>query len=393
MAPRNRSPKYRDYPDNLYSQTKNGREYFFYIHPVSKNRTAWGAIEKKRAFGLARQLNNRLFEADDLVAKVELREMGLISGNGTFSKVIQRYKTEALPSLHLKPGTLRAKEYQLNRIDKDLGSEVMQTYPLYKLAEYLDTNFYKNPYVKHRQCLIELYKFAKTKGIYTHKDNPAEETRVSKNDQTKVRARLDIEGFKAIYEYEGTPQFIRDAMDLSLVTLQGRHEIVSAKFTDESEGHFHFIREKTRGFTERAFIRLPVTSTLSNLISRCRVRDSFLSPFLISRAPERRARTELATKEHWTQVTPDYFSKQFAKCRDACGHFKDVPKSQRPTFHEIRALGGERYLHQGYSKEYISALMGHTTIKTTDIYLTGHGRVEWSECAADLDYQEALKTI
>lgn len=391
MVPRSRSKKYKDYPDNLYSQNKGGKEYFFYRHPISGNRTHWGAIDKKRAFAAARQLNGRLFQAEDIVSKVELSEQGIGLKNGTFEYVIDRYESEILPASELKPGSIKARGYQLNRIKKDLGSEVMQNFPLYKLAEYLDTNFAKNPYVKHRQCLIDLYRFAKTKGIYTHRDNPAEETQTSKNDQKKKRQRLIVEGFKAVHSFKDTPQYLRDAMDLSLITLQGRFEIVSVKFTDEVDGHLHFIREKTKDQTEKAFIRIPVTEKLSELITRCRMRDDYVSPFLISRKPARRLRSDLEAKEHWTQILPDYFGKQFAFYRDACGYFDHIPKDERPTFHEIRALGGDLYVEQGYSKEYVSALMGHTKIATTEIYLKGHGRINWSTCDAELDYEKVFK--
>lgn len=391
MVPRNRKVKNKGYPDNLYSQIKGGREYFFYRHPISGNRTYWGSIDKKKAFAAARTLNARLFEAEDIVSKVELTEQGITTGTATFEYVITRYKDEYLPTIGLKPGTLKAKEYQLNRIEKDLGKEVIQNYPLFKLAEYLDNGFAKNPYVKHRQCLIDLYKFAKTKGIYTHKDNPAEETLPSKNDQEKQRTRLNAESYQAIYNYEGTPQWLKDAMDLSLITLQGRMEIINVKYSDITDDHIHFIREKTKDQTEKAFIRIQLTKQIKDIITRCRLRDNHISPHLISREPERRVRSVMNERGHWTQILPDYLSKQFKKYRDECGFFDKLNPEERPTFHEIRALGGDMYIEQGYSKEYVSMLMGHTKVQTTEIYLKGHGRINWSVCAAELDYSKALK--
>lgn len=59
-----------------------------------------------------------------------------------------------------------------------------------------------------------------------------------------------------------------------------------------------------------------------------------------------------------------------------------MPAAQRPTFHEIRALGGALYLEQGFSKEYVNLLMGHTSQKMTDEYTDQHQN--WTECDASL---------
>ncbi|MFT4906312.1 MAG: integrase [Oleispira sp.] len=54
--------------------------------------------------------------------------------------------------------------------------------------------------------------------------------------------------------------------------------------------------------------------------------------------------------------------------RDSIPEIKDMPAAQRPTFYEIRALSGSLYLEQGFSKEYVNLLMGHTSQKMTDEY-------------------------
>lgn len=59
-----------------------------------------------------------------------------------------------------------------------------------------------------------------------------------------------------------------------------------------------------------------------------------------------------------------------------------MPAVQRPTFHEIRTLGDSLYLEQGFSKEYVNLLMGHTSQKMTDEYTDQHQN--WTECSAKL---------
>lgn len=45
-------------------------------------------------------------------------------------------------------------------------------------------------------------------------------------------------------------------------------------------------------------------------------------------------------------------------------------------------LGGAEYLRQGFSKEYVNLLMGHTSQRMTDDYIGQH--INWTECRADL---------
>lgn len=59
-----------------------------------------------------------------------------------------------------------------------------------------------------------------------------------------------------------------------------------------------------------------------------------------------------------------------------------MDKDERPTFHEIRGLGGSLYLDAGYSEEFVNLLMGHTSMRMTKGYTDQHQ--EWTECRADL---------
>jgi integrase len=91
------------------------------------------------------------------------------------------------------------------------------------------------------------------------------------------------------------------------------------------------------------------------------------------------------SKSHWCQILPDRLSKRFAAAREKLKKFSDMKPSEKPTFHEIRALGGWLYLEQGHSKEYVNLLMGHTTMAMTDHYTDRH--IEYTECKAELSYQ------
>ena len=103
-------------------------------------------------------------------------------------------------------------------------------------------------------------------------------------------------------------------------------------------------------------------------------------PFILHRLPDRRV--PFAGQEHHGQIRGDLLQKHFQKVRDSLPVFQGMPKEERPTFHEIRGLGGALYLQQGFSKEYVNLLMGHTSQRMTDGYTDPHQ--QWTECAADL---------
>lgn len=74
------------------------------------------------------------------------------------------------------------------------------------------------------------------------------------------------------------------------------------------------------------------------VVGEC-LRSARVSPYLIHYRPRARRREQIGAKAHWPSVTSDYLSKQFTKARDAAQVYADLPADERPTFHEIRALG------------------------------------------------------
>ena len=73
-------------------------------------------------------------------------------------------------------------------------------------------------------------------------------------------------------------------------------------------------------------------------------------------------------------------------CSWAISSTRGLPVGERPTFHEIRALGAWLYEQQGFEQEYIQGLMGHADVKMTEHYQAGHGddEVVYTKVKADL---------
>lgn len=373
MAPRKRLLKNRSLPANLYVLRKNGAEYYSYRHPITKMIHSLGT-DKKKAIASARQLNMILVKEDDLTRKV------LGNSGHTLSALIDRYREEMLPRKNLSNSTLQLYEYRLNRFIEDLGSKPLEYFTTQTVAEYLDSTFKGNAYVKHRGTLVDLFRFGMTKGWLD--DNPAETT-FAKSEDKKKRQRMTMEQFKAIHSK--APGWLKNAMELALVTLQGRYEICNMKFEDIQDGYLYITREKTKK-NEWSNIRIQVTSDITAVVKRAR-KSGIVSPFIIHREPERRNRAK--GREHWTQLTLNDFSARFREIRDEIKLFESIPKEQRPTFHEIRALGSWLYEKAGHETTYVQRLMAHADEKMTEYYQSGHEK-KWLEARAELSLKQLL---
>lgn len=377
MATR-RLRKNSDLPQNLYRETKKGKVYYKYRHPVKKIFFSMGS-SKPEAFAAARILNAQLMGETDLIRKV------LATTNKTMAHLIERFREERLPEKGYKP----AVEYNwgkwLDRLKRDLGGLEIESLDVQFIASYLDENFQNNSYINHRKVLKELFTFAINKGLFpSDRMNPAEVT-YAKPAKEKVRRRLTLEGFNAIHQI--APRWIKIAMELSLLTLQGRNEVVKMKFDDFENGVLKVVREKIEEH-EHSHLKISA-SKLQDILKRSR-NSGIASPYVVHRRPERKVKAKGRT--HWTQVAPDYLTKAFSKLVDSLEVFAEIPAEERPTFHEIRSLGSWLYKKNGYdNKTYVRPLMAHADEKTTAEYQSGHEET-WIEVSADLDIDSLINT-
>jgi len=222
MAPRRRIKKGLE--PNLY---ENGG-YYKYRHPITRKERGMGK-DKKKAVAAARQLNAMFMSGQDLVAKI-------VSSYSEFPRletVIDRYVSEFLPTKELKQGSEEAEIGRLNRIKLDLGTKTLDKFTVKFCADYLDNNFAKNPYVKHRGSLKALFEFAKRKGLFSG-ENPINSTeKKTKQGNKKDRQRMTLKQYRELHS--ASPVWLQNAMDLSLLTLQGLNEVVTARFDFEDK--------------------------------------------------------------------------------------------------------------------------------------------------------------
>jgi integrase len=309
-----------------------------------------------------------------------LAEKVFSSGDIPFSDLVDRYQADVISRKKAAVGTIKAWQYRLNRLKQDLGHILVRSFTVKDCAEYLDANFSRNPYIKHRTTLVELFRYAIVKGI--RETNPAEITYSSTQDQ-KERQRMTPGQFKALHQ--AAPEWLKIAMELALLTLLGRWEITHVKFSDVHDNALWIVREKSKEH-EWAHLRIALTSELESIISRAR-RSGVASPYLVHRRPIRARPNQLT--DHWSQLAPNTFSAEFRKLRDSLDLFQGIPSQQRPTFHEIRALGSHLYEQAGFSRDYVQRLMAHGDPKMTEHYQTGHGK-KWVSVEAELSLKAIL---
>lgn len=376
MAARPRSPKNRALPENLYP---NGK-YWQYRNPITGKKTSINR-PLAEAVKLAKAANAKL--APLMVDDGAL--LSLITGERapTFERLLERFELEWLPGRDYAARTLQEIKFKLERYRQDLGKRMIGQLDVLAVAEYLD-GFANNAYTKHRGLLVQVFAFAVAKGMAER--NVAEMTLVKKEAE-KQRQRHTREGLAAIIEHPETPDWLSRAIRVSLATLLRREDVVTLRkdAVDMAKGTIRVSPGKSEKYANPIHLEIQMGAALREVVQEC-LRSPIVSPFLIHYRPRARKREQLDAKEHWTAVTPDYLTKEFSRVRDLVKAYDHIPAGQRPTFHEVRALGSWLYDQQQFPEDYIQALMGHADAKMTRHYQEGHGEqvIEYQVVGADL---------
>jgi integrase len=186
------------------------------------------------------------------------------------------------------------------------------------------------------------------------------------------RERLTLEQFRVVYDL--APQvapWLRNAMELAIVTVQSLDEVANMKFRDVQDGRLHVVRGKTD-----AHIRIPlglrldaVGWSVDDAIRRCK--NSVLSPYLVHHIEHQ------GQAKPGMRVNPQTLSKAFSAAVERAG-IKAPDGKTPPTFHELRSLGIRLYKAESYNPQ---DLAGHKQASTTDLYRDSRG-AEWIEVRA-----------
>lgn len=370
MSPRKRSKARAGWPDYLNATKRpDGRLYYWYKRPGMKSH-GFG-YDKKKAFDAAKQLNQLLGEGKDLVAKV-------MGNHRKLSDFADKFTGDILPSRQIKGKPLSESTLAGYRqrvaviVDHFGGHRDMESITLREIAEFLDSHPPRMSNV-YRATLVVMWRYAKASEWVT--ENRPETT--IKRDEAVKRKPLTLDGFKAVRAR--APAWFQKAMDIALESLQGRSELSVMRWPNEN-GIIRIIRKKVDKY-ETSRVELHVWPELGKKIDA--FRDELFVPFVIHRKPERKkAQAEKAKhREHQYQVLPEQLSREFAKARDKSGFYSDMEPAERPTFHEIRALGADLKRKDGWPEELIQKLMSHSDVDMTKHYLDKHEKA-WIEVKA-----------
>jgi integrase len=358
---RARSKARAGWPDNLYPN----RGGFKYRHPVTRKET-WMGQDKAKAFAAAKKLNALLVTSGDLVERVT-------GAQETVADAITVFRRDDVPGRKWAPKTAEVYESVIQRIEKGLGDRTVATLTVKDCATFI-RGVTESPRARQQFRLVLGWILACAVEEGWADTNVALATR--KFTHERQRERLTLETYKAIHAK--APAWVQNAMDLSLLTLLRREDVVSLRFSDERGGALCVVPSKTEGSTG-VRLKITVNDELAALIARCR--DSVLSPYLIHRLPGKARPSHMRAKDrsHHTQVLPEQLSRAFADARDEAGIEGDNP----PTFHEVRSLGGALLKDAGWTLEQVQALMGHSSAAMTEVYLEGH-EAPWQEVAVGI---------
>lgn len=367
MSPRPRKKNNRGLPQNLYFDER--RSTYRYRRPTDGKWFQFGT-DRLKAIDAAKQLNLAFLKGADLVGAV------LGETSDLFNSFLDHYEAQVLPPRELAKGTLGLYAVHFRRFRKAFEGKGVDQISIRMVAEMLDA---LTPRTANqcRALLIDIFNHAAAKGLCP--DNPAASTinRIEK----KQRKRHTVEGLRAIREK--APAWLKNAIDLALITAQRRTDILDMKFEDVRDGHLYVVQQKTAKASDAAWIRFVVTPELQGVISRCR--DNVASPYLVHRRPERLKQKQAQTKEHWTKVEERYLTRAFKEARDAAGCYSAWTDEEMPGFHEVRALSLHLYQKAGKDGQKIA---GHATEGMTKNYQKDHAEIVWSEAIPDLDISD-----
>lgn len=374
MSPRPRKSGRKGWPANLYTDRKAGKNYYRYRHPKTGKKHGLGT-DLKKAIDATRILNARLVE--DTESAQSLASAILTQGE-TAAKFLQRYAEEVLPQRTDKKGrpysirTLGEYQRMLKDAADALGGKLVSDVSRRDIVTHLAAY----PHVSSNRRRSVLSKaFAKAVAEGLRETNPVKGTEA--HVEVVKRKRLSLDQFLAI-RIEA-PAWFRNAMDLAIYTLQRREDIASMRF-DQVEGDRLLVRQRKVETYGTGNIRIQINNELRSVIERCR--DDIVSPYMVHRRPYKMRREYIEQKDHWSQVSPEVLTRTFRDLRDRHGVCEDLAPEQRPTFHEIRALGADLCREAGWSEESIKRLLGHTSTKMTRAYLDRHDGVAWVDADA-----------
>lgn len=153
-------------------------------------------------------------------------------------------------------------------------------------------------------------------------------------------AELNGESFEAVAHWSyfrevcpSTPDWLKRAIRLALLSLQRREDLVTLLRTDV-DMDTNVIRVspgKTENYSAPVHLEIEMGPDLRAVVQEC-LADPIAGPTLLRYRPRARRREQIEAKISWSAITEDYLTKEFRKARDAAGAYNNIedPLAARP---------------------------------------------------------------
>lgn len=362
-----------DFPPHMSIDRKpDGRVYYFYRMPdgskesLGTNRAE--AIAATQALNTAinrdTALLTKVFERQKIKADKKLADSPVPPVEAAFDLFRDHYFQKKFSDTTRKAHQQRLNNYKEAWRDIHRINEVKHT----DVTAFLNSKP-AHAYQKHQALLKEAWQYFVHQGWCT--DNLAEKTMAAVLPD-KVRQPIRFEELMAIREI--SPDYLQRAIDLALHSLQRREDLTKLKRDDiDLQNNTFTVKQgKTANYKKPIFIQVDMHPELRQAVLFCmESRFTFICPYLLHAMPKKLTQQIRESKSHHMAMTPQWLTNEFAKYRDKSGIFDHLTPEEKPTLHEIRALGEYRVM-QRYGKDYAKALAGHATEAMFEHYVGRH---------------------
>jgi len=368
MAPRSRRPGNTDLAGTHIKVHRHAIGTVYYSYVLPNGRTKSLGKDKAAALEAAAVLNEQFARRPDLIAQVRaaIEPQTVIADDPPLSWLIAEYREKRLAMQRYSDRSRKEVEYKLTAYDRRWGERRVQSITVLDLATFLNARS-GHAQKKHRHLLRELFQFACHQGFRA--DNPAAAT-MEPIVPPKKRTRHTLEALDAILK--AAPDYLQRAINLALHSLQRRGDLIRLLRTAVSieANTLQVLQEKTRNYPRPVYIEIDMHPELQEAARAC-LSAPIACPYLLSYKPKRLLPKQQQKKPHHFAMTEAFISHEFARVRDEVGVYDHLEPGERPSFHDLRALG-IKLVTEKYGKAYAMALAGHADERMWRHYIEGH---------------------
>lgn len=372
MAPRPRKAGNQDLPPFVSVNKKdNGTTYFRYLMPDG-TRVSLGT-DKSEAVLTALTLNAELARNPALLSRILNKRDKKEQENNPipFFEWARKEFAKRLLTMKYADSVRNNQRQMLNRYGKLWDEKRINDITHLDVTAFMNT-LPPHAYVKHKAFMEDLWQFFLHQG-WTKENHPANtmEAIIPEKDRLPI-SHDQLMAIRAI-----SPDYLVRAIDVALHSLQRRGDIVKLHRTmiNILNNTLTVYQGKSQNYAKPIWIEIDMHPELRDAVIACLTDPlAFRCPYLMHYQPKL-INKQVQSKVHFMAMTPNWLSNEFAEYRDKSGLFDHLEAKQKPTFHEIRALG-EFMVKEKYGKEYAKALAGHETDEMYDHYVGRHEEVK-----------------